>query len=227
MRTSEELFQQLYSSIKTRHGKECLQHVKDVCDMLERNKVKITPASVGRECEVKWGWPRAPSIRNSTNVHMAYLRLRQAEQGLERTDATKKNPAISDPTAIAVIRILQDKVRTLQHQFSLLKRLVYNLSPVDVDRIEAELAKNGAGSVSLQSVQQSNVQGLEESLKEMALLLLDEAHLSNFGLEIYNEHICQTNIHRIFLNKSCVTALHRIINSSPAGTSIVSKEESS
>lgn len=216
MKTSEGLFQQLYSSIRTKRGKDCLQHIKDVCDMLERNQIKITPASVGRECEIKWGWPRAPSIRNSQNVHMAYLKLRQAEQGLKRPDAIKLAPAISDPTAVAVIRILEEKVRTLQRQFNLLKRLVYDLSPVDVDRIETELANNGVNSVGLRSAQQPNVQEVEKSLKEMAVLLLDEAHLSDFGLEFYNEHICQKNLHRIFLNKSCVVALNKIINISSA-----------
>ncbi len=105
-------------------------------------------------------------------------------------------------------------MRTSERRFKLLKRLVYDLSPVDVDKIEAQLANNGAGSISLRSAHQSKTQEYERPLKEIALLLLDEDHLKNFGLEFYNDNICQKSLHRVFLNKSYVATLKEIINES-------------
>lgn len=175
-------YQTLKGRIKAKPGLQTLDRVKEACDTLEQNKVKITVASVGQECEVAYGSPKEGSIRNLKHL-VAYIKERAEEQKLDN-EIVMDTKGISDPVALAYINSVEARAKIAERNFTILKKFVATqVPPMDIDKFLAtadpkqfsHLLKDAGHA----PVEQAKV------LKEIADTLTAEKRLAEFGLELY------------------------------------------
>ena len=195
-------YDSLKQSIKAKPGLQTLERVKEACDTLEADKVKITVASVGQHCELHYGTPKEASIRNLKPI-VAYIKERVEEQ--KRSEQVQEDTkGISDPVALAYVNTLEARARIAERKFSVLKKFVATqVPPLDIDKFLAETDPKQFSHLIVEAKKPEP----SKLLKEIGNILTDEARLAEFGLELYKGAIRHKINGQILLSREQVEAL--------------------
>ena len=110
-KSHDEMYVAIAEQLENPRQLESLSRIKQACDYLAKNRIKVTPTSIERYClDRGWNGPKAQSIRNSTNVLAKYMRLRCAGQTVPRAQVERtKEPAIHDESLRAYVMLLKQE----------------------------------------------------------------------------------------------------------------------
>jgi len=174
-------YESIKRAIKAKPGLQTLERVKEACDTLEADKVKITVASVGQYCELNYGKPKEGSIRNLKPI-VAYIKERATEQS--RSEQIQEDTkGISDPVALAYVQSLEARARMAERKFTALRKFVATqVPPLDIDKFLAETDPQQFAYLIKNSTAKTEP---SKALKEVGEILTNPERLAEFGLEIY------------------------------------------
>jgi hypothetical protein len=212
-KVSAQLYRELIEAAKTPQRKESLRRIKQACDLLDKAPAPITPASVAKQCEDLFGGPKEQSIRNSTQVLLAYVKARAAEQILS---AQKKRdsgePPIADEAVRAYVQLLKAKLYEAEQSKNRMIAGVRMLSPLDARGIQKLLDDNTPGEKQILTPTHpaiSEVQ-LNEEERQAFREFLDETHLQTMGITIeYGNLVFPSG--KTLLRKAGVEFLQRLL----------------
>lgn len=122
------------------------KRLKEVCDLMERDRVVLSVAEIARRCEPHG--PAYSTICNSGSRLGDYVRMRVDEQIANQPSQGKPSvgvaQAVADPLLAAQFRHLESTVRLLKRENNSLRGLLKGLSPrIDIDAV-INKAMNGA-----------------------------------------------------------------------------------
>lgn len=207
----DALYESLITEATNPRQKTSLERVKQASDYLESNGLKVTPSSIERYClDRGWDGPKAQSIRNSKDVLLRYVKLRQAGQ---RVDASHPKadaePAIADETLRAYVQLLKeerDQAVATRRRIEAGLRLLPGI-PVD------DLIRSGLGGVAVQpsAAQGTDAPSVDHRVLNALRRLFEPAHLADCGLELYKERLRQVSTRNVLLEKDEVEALRRLL----------------
>jgi len=207
----DALYESLITEASNPRQKTSLERVKQASDYLESNGLKVTPSSIERYClDRGWDGPKAQSIRNSKDVLLRYVKLRQAGQRVDvshpKADA---EPAIADETLRAYVQLLKeerDQAVATRRRIEAGLRLLPGI-PVD------DLIRSGLGGVAVQpsAAHGPDAPSVDHRVLNALRRLFEPAHLADCGLELYKERLRQVSTRNVLLEKDEVEALRRLL----------------
>jgi hypothetical protein len=204
---SDPLYESLIAEAENPRLKQSLERVKEACDFLEVSNASITPTSVGRYCEGKWGGPKAQSIRNQPEKLLRYVDTRKGQQKLPLASRRSGvEPIIHDETLRAWVSLLRAE---RDEAIRLKDRIVHGLRSVPGIPID-ELIGNGFKS--LPAARPTSLKAASPSAVSALKKLLNKDALAKVGLELHKDRIrnCATN--DVLLEKAEVEALRGLVS---------------
>jgi hypothetical protein len=209
--TIEEEFKALYEAATNSRQQESLTRIKHACDYLENMGIRLTPTSVERYCiDRQWGGPKAQSIRNSRDVLYRYLMLRQSKQRVTRGDVAKEQrPAIQDETLKAYVHLLEQERDLALAARSRIEAALRTIPGVHIDEVIA-IGFTATPTHPMQTIK-SGRPPIPDELKSALLIILDEAHLTSCGLQIYRDRIRTITTKQVLFEKAHVEAIRKWI----------------
>ncbi|WP_189637668.1 hypothetical protein [Ralstonia pseudosolanacearum] len=207
----DALYESLFAEASNPRQRASLERLKQASDYLESNGLKVSPSSIERYCVDRgWDGPKAQSIRNSKDVLLRYVRLRQAGQhvvgGKPKADA---EPAIADETLRAYVQLLKEErdqaVATKRRIEAGLRRLPG--IPVD------DLIRSGLGGAAAQPPegQGATVPTVDRKVLNVLRRLFEPTHLADCGLELYKERIRVILTRNVLLERDEVQVLRSLL----------------
>jgi hypothetical protein len=182
--------------------RENIRVIKQVCDQMEKDGVKIAAAEVVRRCGTEG--PAYSTVCNTGSKLGEYIRLRVDEQASRAKGAPKKGglaDTVLDPVLQAQIRDKESRARWLQKENDALRTLLKTLRPgVDIDGAIANATKGGQGL--LLGAPNSGAISSNEGLPAALLKLMD--HL------VGDRQYCFSN-GRLTINKKVVLDSSEVI----------------
>ena len=184
-----------------------LERIRAACDYLDKNGLKISPATVERYClDREWDGPKAQSIRNSKGMLMRYLQLRHAGQRwIAPAKGSTSEPEITDESLRAYVQLLKEKRDKALAERARIEAGLRKLPGLRVD----DLIRGGASLPSVSSDAAEVNTALGEALKS----LLDENRLQACGLEIAKGRLRQTSTKNVLLEKGQLEAVQAALKS--------------
>lgn len=190
--------------------RQSLERIKAACDYLDTNGLKISPATVERYCfEREWDGPKAQSIRNSKDMLMRYLQLRQSGQRWDKPrKGTAAEPEIADESLRAYVQLLKEERDQALAERSRIEAGLRKLPGLRVDDLirgtpttaaDAAPLSVGAGSPS------------SPALREALSVLCDDTKLKAFGLELVKGRLRHVSTKNVLLEKQHVEALQSLL----------------
>ena len=138
---SEKLYNSLYLPATSKKKLTTLNNIKKACDDLSLKYNKITVTTVSKYCELKWGTPRAQSIRNNVE-YVQYIDAREEErEKIEYKRVEEVEVIVKDQAAKAIINALKIENKNLKGSIKNIKEGVRQMSPIDIDKFIAEHIK--------------------------------------------------------------------------------------
>lgn len=207
-RTLEDLYVSIAGQIQNPRQLESLSRVKQACDYLATNRVKVTPTTVERYClDRGWDGPKAQSIRNSHDVLARYLRARCAGQAVPRAAVEReREPAIHDESIRAYVMLLQQERDQAVSARTRIEKALRTIPGVPADDlIRAGFAKADEGSV-LQPQK-----SLSPAVMQAIQSLFNLETLEQCGLELYKDRIRQSATRNVLLEAVSVKALRHLL----------------
>lgn len=204
----ETLFQNLLAGLTNPRARESLVRIKEACDFLDASKATITPTSVARYCDSRWGGPKSQSIRNAADTLFAYVQARRGGQVLPVGERKKDyEPPIRDESVrayVALVKAERDEAVRLKN------RIIQGLKSIPGIPID-DLLANGFKAVRVQQVAPATV---SPAVVDALRRLLNESNLLSVGLEVYKSRLrhCQTK--KVLLEKADYEAIHALLGSS-------------
>ena len=131
---SEKLFDDLNQSNNSKRRGN-LQHIKIVCNQMEKDGVSITLNSVAKRCLETYGSPAISTVTNTGSKLGEYIRLRKDEQNIENTNIIQKigvSARVQDPVLAQEVKILEESVKALRNENNAL-RVTFKKLDVDID----------------------------------------------------------------------------------------------
>jgi len=200
---SETTYKEALGKITSKPGQRTLERVKEACDTLDRHKLKITIAAVGKECEAKHGTPKEASIRNVAYL-TDYIKLRASEQVLSN-EVQEDIKSISDPVALAYVNALEARAKIAERNFATLKKFVATqVPPMDVDKFLATTSPEQFGHLVKNTAPVESKKGL----KEIGEILTNQDKLALFGLEVFKGVLRHKITGQILLTKEQLDTLN-------------------
>lgn len=209
-KTIDTAFEELYAASHNSRQRESLERVKAACDYLTQSGIKVTPTTINNYC-VDRGWegPRAQSIRNSKDVLLKYVMLRQAGQTLPVSKRNiEQEPVIKDESLKAYVLLLQQERDQAYASLSRVQAGLRKVPGIDVD----SLIRVGFGGQKKEpEPPAANV--LSQALVNALRALFDTQALHACGLELYKERIRQSATKNVLLEKLHVLAIQTALES--------------
>lgn len=205
--TVQSAYRKLIAQATSRRQRESLERVKQACDFLEKNRIRITPTSSGRYCVERWGGPKPQSIRNSVNVLFKYMRLRQAAQILPPSGSkTLKEPVITDEAVRAYVYLLREE---RDEAIRAKNRILKGLKSVPGISIDALISGQFGGST---GNPENETSADKPRLVAIARALLSPEKLDACGLELYKGRIRNTITGALLVEKADVAILQALLS---------------
>ncbi|MFM0390993.1 hypothetical protein [Paraburkholderia phytofirmans] len=207
----DALYETLCQQTTNPRQRASLKRIKQACDYLEQNGLKISPTTIERYCiDHQWEGPKAQSIRNSRDVLNKYVQLRQAGQQVFAPNPRHDyKPAIQDETLRAYVALLQqerDQAIAARNRIEAALRTIPGVPIDDFIRtgiVTTATAKPSSGH--------RTTPWTSTDLKSALLVLLDEAHLVKCGLQLYKDRVRAIGTKMVLLEKPQVTAIRAVI----------------
>lgn len=135
-RSASALLYDELSSSRNSTRRDNVKRLKDVCDLMERDRVVLSVAEISRRCEPHG--PAYSTICNSGSRLGDYVRMRVDEQIANQPGRGTPRPgvaqAVADPLLAAQFRHLESTARLLKRENNSLRGLLKRLSPrIDID----------------------------------------------------------------------------------------------
>ena len=204
----DALYQALFVKLDNTRARQSLERVKDACDFLEQSKAAITPTSVARYCESRWGGPKSQSIRNSSDTLFAYLQARRGVQVIPVSERTKEyEPPIRDEAVRAYVTLIKAE---RDEAVRMKSRIVQGLKSIPGIPID-DLLANGFKKVQIQHVHQAAPASLPPDAIDALQRLLNESNLLSVGLEIYKSRLRHSQTKKVLLEKADYEAILRLL----------------
>lgn len=206
--TVQTTYEQLLEQSTNPRQRSSLERIKAACDYLDANNLKVSPASIERYCiDRQWDGPKAQSIRNSKDVLMRYLQLRQSAQRWSkpvRSGATAE-PEIADESLRAYVQLLREERDQAVAEKARIEAGLRKLPGISVDRLlrgEAALALAESAGPTIES---------SKSLQEALKALTDSNRLAACGLEVFKGRIRQVTTKNVLLEKQHLDAVVQLL----------------
>lgn len=210
----EALFQSLLSRSDNPRARQSLERIKEACDFLEASKATVTPTSVARYCESRWGGPKSQSIRNAADTLFAYVQARRGSQVLPVAERKQDyEPPIRDEAIrayVALVKAERDEAVRLKN------RIVQGLKSIPGIPIDDLLASGFKAAPIQQVVAPATV---PPAAVDALRRLLNESNLLSVGLEIYKSRLRHSQTKKVLLEKADYEAIHALLGSSAHGES--------
>ncbi|KAA9176479.1 hypothetical protein [Delftia tsuruhatensis] len=176
-----------------------LERIKAACDYLDANGLKVSPASVERYClDRQWDGPKAQSMRNSKNVLMRYLQLRQSSQKWHKpAKAGSGEPDIADESIRAYVQLLREERDQAVAEKARIEAGLRKLPGISVDQLLRGTAEGGP------TVASATPPELRDALKT----LCDSGRLEACGLELFKGRLRQVTTKNVLLEKQHMDAV--------------------
>ncbi|MGA4045152.1 hypothetical protein ACI2VF_00780 [Ralstonia nicotianae] len=207
----DALYESLITKASNPRQKTSLERVKQASDYLESNGLKVTPSSIERYClDRGWDGPKAQSIRNSKDVLLRYVKLRQAGQRVDvshpKADA---EPAIADETLRAYVQLLKEERDQAVATRRRIEAGLRQLPGIPVD----DLIRSGLGDVAAQPpvARANSVATVDRKVLNALRRLFEPTQLADCGLELYKERIRQISTRNVLLERDEVQALRNLL----------------
>lgn len=199
-------YDQLLEQSTNPRQRTSLERIKAACDFLDANGLKISPASVERYClDRQWDGPKAQSIRNSKDVLMRYLQLRQSSQKWSKpAKADSEGPEIADESLRAYVQLLKEERDQAVAEKARIEAGLRKLPGISVDQLLRGAAKGGA------VVGAPGSTGISPELRDALKALLDSGRLEACGLELFKGRLRQVTTKNVLLEKQHVEAIIRL-----------------
>lgn len=201
----DELYVSIASISENRRHRQSLDRVKEACDFLDKNKAPITPTSVGRYCESKWGGPKAQSIRNANQTLFAYLKARMSSQTVP---ARKKDGNYEPPISDEIVRAYVTLIKTERDEALRAKNRIINglrsIPGIDIDTLISTGFKEPRGNSAAH-------QELPAVAKQAIKKILDPLIVERFGLELYRDRLRHTVTKEVLLDKAEIESIRSLL----------------
>lgn len=186
--------------------RQSLERIKAACDYLDTNGLKISPATVERYCfEREWDGPKAQSIRNSKDMLMRYLQLRQSGQRWDKPrKGTAAEPEIADESLRAYVQLLKEERDQALAERSRIEAGLRKLPGLRVD----DLIRGGTVAASTTPIAEV---GQSAALVDALRNLFDDIKLQACGLELAKGRLRQISTKNVLLEKGQVAAIWAVI----------------
>jgi hypothetical protein len=200
---STAIFERIVNDAKHPKSKTTADRIRDACDYLIENRIAISIPEVGRLCN--HSGPKAQSIRNN-KLLAAYVKARSSEQSLpQHPKSGQARYTTSDVQVNAIIHALEVEASRERSQKENLTRALRDLGDYDLQAV----LQTG------RLVQFKPAAPMQLDLSSLAKCLLNPNHLQKFGLILEDQRIiCRDRNNRVFLEKTEVQQLVRIIEDS-------------
>lgn len=206
---TDVLFEGLMVEAKNPRLKASLKRVKEACDFLEASSGAITPTSVGRFCETKWGGPKAQSIRNQPDILLRYIDTRKGQQKLPMEKGNRvSEPVIHDETVRAYVSLLRAERDEAVRNTSRIIQGLRKIPGIPID----ELIGNGFKPIPADTKPLMNA--ISSNAASALTKLLNDTHLAKTGLELRKDRLRNSLTGEVLLEKSEVEALRELSQSS-------------
>jgi hypothetical protein len=184
----EALYKSILDAARNEQGRHSIRSIKTACDTLARHHSPINANTVGKECLIQSQGPTPASIRNNKD-YMTYIKARATAAGLPKpTDGTAFEPVVSDPTTVAYIQSLKDKIILAELQARLLRKyLETQVSSVSIEKFLATQDPQHFGH--LMPKEEKPILPAVAAVPALPAELSDPKHLEKFGLELVKERI--------------------------------------
>lgn len=188
-----------------------LERIKAACDYLDKNGLKISPATVERYClDREWNGPKAQSIRNSKGMLMRYLELRQSGQRWNTpVKGTKSMPEIADESIRAYVQLLKEERDQALAERSRIEAGLRKLPGLRVDDIIRGIPPVIAKEVASVAAKPEIPSG--SALRDALLVLFDESKLCEVGLEFVKGRLRHSATKNVLLEKGHMEALQALL----------------
>ena len=204
----EALFESLLSGLANPRARQSLERIKEACDFLESSKAIITPTSVARYCESRWGGPKAQSIRNAADTLFAYVQARRGGQALPVADRKKDyEPTIRDEAVrayVALVKAERDEAVRMKN------RIVQGLKSIPGIPID-DLLANGFKAAPVMQV--ATPASIPPAAVDALRRMLNESNLLSVGLEVYKSRLRHSQTKKVLLEKADFEAIQALIGS--------------
>lgn len=199
----DDLYSSIAALVNNPRQLESLTRVKQACDYLATNRVKITPTSVERYClDRGWPGPKAQSIRNSPGVLAKYLHTRCAGQTVPRAQSgTAVEPVIHDETLRAYVMLLTQERDQAVAARTRIEKALRSIPGIPSD----DLIRAGFGQQPAAPFVSTPV--LPAEVVRAIGLLFNAQALEQCGLELFKDRIRQSTTRNVLLNAESVKAL--------------------
>lgn len=203
------LFESLMAAAENPRLKTSIERVQEACNFLEQSQAAITPTSVGRYCDGRWGGPKAQSIRNARETLLRYVETRQGQQSLPTAQRHGGGePVIHDETVKAYVSLLRAE---RDEAIRLKNRIIAGLRKVPGIPID-ELIGSGFKGVAPPAPQKSAA--ASGAATSALLKLLDGDRLAKVGMELHRNRMRNRITGEVLLDKPDVEALRLLANDS-------------
>lgn len=201
-------YDQLLEQSSNPRQRTSLERIKAACDFLEGNGLKVSPASVERYClDRQWDGPKAQSIRNSTDVLMRYLQLRQSSQKWSKpAKAGSGEPEIADESLRSYVQLLREERDQAVAAKARIEAGLRKLPGISVDR----LLRGETGAPGGEPTE--NADSLSPALQEALRTLTEEGRLAACGLEVYKGRLRQVTTKNVLLEKQHLDAVTQALS---------------
>lgn len=201
-------YDQLIEQSANPRQRTSLERIKAACDFLEGNGLKVSPASVERYClDRQWDGPKAQSIRNSTDVLMRYLQLRQSSQKWSKpAKAGSGKPKISDESLRSYVQLLKEERDQAVAEKTRIEAGLRKLPGISVDRLlrgeAVDALTPGLGERS----------SFAPNLQIAVGKLMDPVRLSACGMELFKGRLRQMTTRNVLLERDDVETLLHVLD---------------
>ncbi|UKD09952.1 MULTISPECIES: hypothetical protein [Burkholderia] len=184
-----------------------LERIKAACDYLDANKMKISPTTVERYCvDRDWDGPKAQSIRNSKDVLMRYLQVRQSGQQFRERPKHSAEPEIADESLRAYVQLLKEERDQAIADRTRIQAGLRKIPGISVDELIRGTLSSQCGDTAPVSAQ-----AVPLELTKVISVLFDEERLRACGLELVKGRLRQTTTKNVLLEKAELDVLEKAL----------------
>lgn len=208
----DDTFETLRGQAKNPRQRTTLERIKAACDYLDLNKMKISPTAVERYCiDREWDGPKAQSIRNSKDVLMRYLLVRQSGQRWRERPKDTSEPEIADESLRAYVRLLKEERDQAVADRTRIQAGLRKIPGISVD----ELIRGGLAAHSSATMAGAEApKGAPAAVVRAINALCAEGRLKACGMELMKGRIRQATTKNVLLEKEELEALLEWTNDS-------------
>jgi len=183
-----------------------LERINAACDFFDANGLKASPASVERYClDRQWDGPKAQSIRNSKDVLMRYLQLRQSSQKWSKPKRNESaEPEIADESLRAYVQLLREERDQAVAEKTRIEAGLRKLPGIPVDSLLR-------GDVRHSTALRNTPDALSPQLQDALRILTDSARLDACGLEIFKGRLRHVITKNVLLEKQHIDAVNELL----------------